>query len=229
MESNLRDFASDTFGDPSISDALARSAIKKIADHVRDHQQDCLNAFFYDTDIASTPPSCDAQNNGVSYDAMLESGQWVFDPDGSVTSVQVSVDTANWTGIHPTEETPDQCNSSDENDGVLEDLELRSAGATQVGTPNDTVTIDDFRVRLWDRTPALLDEDGHTMTIPPGGAWFAISAAAEGAIGVVAATNETPIAVIRDGDEWTTSGFTIAYQDGFGEHWVLAILPAQWQ
>jgi hypothetical protein len=111
----------------------------------------------------------------------------------------------------------------------LENLDLRSAGSAQVGTPNENLTVDDFRVQLWDRTAAVLDEAAGSMTIPPGEAWFALSAAINGAVGVVAATNETPIVIGRHDGDWSTSEFTIAYQDGFGEHWVLAIMPARWQ
>ncbi|MCA9572917.1 MAG: hypothetical protein KC656_34005, partial [Myxococcales bacterium] len=90
-------------------------------------------------------------------------------------------------------------------------------------------TVDDFRVRLWDRTHAVLDGTGHVLTIPPGTVWFAVSAKAEGTMGVVAATNETALVLTREDGAWSASGFTLAYQDGSGEYWALVVTPTRWQ
>ena len=261
---------------------------------MRDHQQDCLDAFLYATGVGTTPPTCDEQDNGVGYDSLLEAGQWSFDPAGVVDNVEISVGLAHWAGVHPLEGMLDECESADENDRILfleldpdpgskfvtlvageaalygpslngslieglgvlgsmttgcladecsmmaividtktgsaslEDFDIRSAGAAEVGTSDENLSIEDFRVQLWDRVPAMLDEDGETLTIPPGDVWFALSAAAQGALGVIAASNATPIVIGRDDDGWSSSKFTIAHQDALGDLWVLAIESAQW-
>lgn len=226
---------------------------------------------------------------------MLESGVWAFDPDGVVDDVQLSVRSAEWTGLFPEDGTEQQCSSGDDNDGVLfleidpapeskllymvagsaallgpnvdggrvegfaelgaeaggcragqcstmaiaidpaagvaslENLEMVAASAAEVGMAEATMVVDDFRILLWDSTPAALSGEGHTLTIPAGRAWFAVSAAAGDAVGVVAATNETEIVITRIRDYWTSSTFTLAYQDGAGGHWALVIMPARWQ
>lgn len=295
METNLRDFASDQFGGGGIINAAKRAAVHKIADHVRDHQEDCLKRFIYDTGIGMTGSTCDAEGNSVPYEEMLESGVWAFDPDGLVDNVEISVRTADWTGLYPKDGTEQQCSSADDNDGVLfleidpapesmllhmlagsaalrgpsldggrvegfaelgaeargcqagqcstmaiaidptvgvaslENLEMFAASAAEVGTAEAAMTVDDFRILLWDSTPATLDREGQTLTIPAGRAWFAVSAAAGGVVGVVAATNATEIVITRVRDQWASSTFTLAYQDGAGEPWALVIMPAQWQ
>lgn len=295
METNLRDFASDQFGGEGIINAAKRAAVHKIADHVRDHQEDCLTRFFYDTGIGMTGSTCDAEDNGVPYDEMLQSGVWAFDPDGLVDNVQLSVRAAEWTGLYPEDGTEQQCSSGDDNDGVLfleidpapesmllhmlagsvallgpsldggrvegfaelgaeargcragqcstlaiaidpaaevaslENLGMFAVGAAEVGTAEAAMTVDDFRILLWDSTPAAVDREGRTLTIPAGRAWFAVSAAAGDAVGVVAATNETEIVITRAGDDWMSSTFTLTYQDGAGEPWALVIMPARWQ
>jgi hypothetical protein len=119
METNLRDFANDAFGGMSIEDAVKRSAVHKIADHVRDHQADCIKAFVENTGIGTIPPACDEDGNGVGYDSLLEAGSWSFDPDGLVTNVSISVPEANWDSVHPLDEAPGECLSANDNDGVL--------------------------------------------------------------------------------------------------------------
>lgn len=119
MEPNLRDFADEAFSSASFEDTIKRGAINKIADHVRDHQVDCLNTFVTDTGVGTIPPGCDMDGNGIRYGELLQTGVWSFDPDGLVTNVRITVSEANWTGLFPLDGTPDQCNSADDNDGVL--------------------------------------------------------------------------------------------------------------
>lgn len=126
---NLEDFAYDEFGKPA--DLSKRNAVLKIAAYVRGHQPDCMNAFRGDTGIAGASPTCDMEGNGLQFDSMLESGEWSFDPDGLVSNVQISVQAANWTGLHPLLGSPDLCASADENDGVLF-LELDPAPESRV-------------------------------------------------------------------------------------------------
>ncbi|MCX4243613.1 hypothetical protein [Paraliomyxa miuraensis] len=293
MAPNLRDFADDAFGGPSIADAAKRAAVNKIADYVRDHQRDCIEAFVDLTGVGSIPPSCDPDDNGIDYASLLESGSWSFDPPGLVTDVQIAVVDANWAGVHPLEGVLDECSSADDNDGVLfleidpdpgsvtsrlvagsgelvgpsldgsivqgfgelgseasgcqpgacstltvlvdpvlgaslENLELHAAGAAEVGTKDFTITVDGFAVRLWDSTPAVLDEEGMTLEIPPGAAWFAVSAESGGIPGVVNATNETALVVTKTPEGWASSALTIGHEDGLG-HWTLVVAPAQWQ
>ncbi|MCX4242078.1 hypothetical protein [Paraliomyxa miuraensis] len=294
MEPNLRDFADEAFGGPSLADAAKRAAVNKIADHVRDHQTDCIEKFVEHTGVGMTVQSCDADGNGIGYDTLLESGVWSFDPAGIVSNVQISVVEANWTGVHPLGEPLDECHSADDNDGVLfleidpdpdssilhlvsgnaelqgppiggstvqgfgvlgseatgcqpggcstlavlvdsvagvsslENLELHAAGPAEVGTKDHALTIDSFAVRLWDSTPAVLDEEAQTLTIPPGGAWFAVSAASDGVPGVVNATNETALVLTKTLNGWISSTLTIGHEDGLG-HWTLMVTPAQWQ
>lgn len=114
---NLEDFAYDELGKPA--DLSKRNAVLKIADYVRGHQPDCMDAFRGDTGIAGASPTCDMEGNGLQFDSLLETGEWSFDPDGLVSNVEISVQAANWTGLHPLQGSPDLCASADENDGVL--------------------------------------------------------------------------------------------------------------
>lgn len=295
IETNLRDFATEAYGGDSLADAIARSAIHKVADYVRKHQGDCITEFVANTGIGPTEPSCDMDDNGVDYDSLLETGQWTFDPDGPIDDVTISVQAASWTGLYPTDGSAESCSSGDDNDGVLfleidpapesmrlqlvegdavlhgpqlgggeirgaaalgswatscgpgdcstlgisvdpltesasvESLELRSASVAAVGTADASLSVDDVRVRLWDRTPARLDPTGTTLTLSAGSAWFAVSAASGDAHGVVSANNETEIVIREDYDGWSTSAFTIAHRDDAGRRWALVIEPAQWR
>jgi hypothetical protein len=259
---------------------------------VETHQRDCIEEFVTNTGIGTTAPGCDLDGTGVEYDALLETGQWSFDPAGLVDSVTISVATASWAGVHPTSGALDRCTSGNENDDVLfleidpapgskrlrmasgtavlhgpsleilgvaelesvgtgcaadrcsqlaiaidhdrgtislEDMHLRLAGTTKVGEPSAAITVEAFRVRLWDATRAQLDPSGTTATIPPGGAWFVVGAASGEMRGVVSATNETAIVLHEEGGEWTSSAFTLARRDAAGERWALAVMPATWQ
>lgn len=296
IETNVRDFAADAFGGDTIADAFARSALHKVADYARHHQGDCIHAFVTNTGVGPTAPTCDEEGNGAGYDSLLETGQWTFDPDGAIDNVEISVQAANWTGLHPTDGSAERCRSADENDGVLfleidpapesmilrmvggsaalhgptlegedeitglaeldswatgcwpahcsrlaiaidpvaetaslEDLELHSTGAAAIGTPHASTFIDEFRVRLWDSTPGVLDPTRTTFTIPPERAWFAVGAALGEVRGVVSATNETEIVIRSDPDGWSSSAFTISHRDGNGQRWSLVITPARWQ
>jgi hypothetical protein len=111
----------------------------------------------------------------------------------------------------------------------LENLELFSAGAAEVGTASATIAVDEFRILLWDNTPGALDDEGQSLTIPAGAAWFAVSATTGDAVGVVSAANETAIVLTQLHDGWASSTFTIAYEAGGGEQWSLVIMPARWQ
>lgn len=295
IEINLRDFAAEAYGGHSLADAFARSAIHKIADYVRDHQNDCITEFVENTGIGPTEPSCDMDGNGMGYDSLLETGQWTFDPDGPVDEVTISVQAASWTGLYPADGSAEPCSSGDDNDGVLfleidpapeslrlqlvgggaelhgpqlggdeiwgtaplgswatdcgagdcstlglavdpatgtaamESLELVSTGVAVVGTADASLIIDEFRVRLWGRTPARLEHAGTTLTLPARSAWFAVSAASGGVHGVVSATHETEIVIRRELEVWTTSAFTITHRDDAGRRWDLVIEPARWR
>lgn len=130
---------------------------------------------------------------------------------------------------------PERCSRIDvaidrvEGTASLEDMQIRLAGTAAVGEPSAAVTVDALQVRLWDATRARLDEAGTTVVIPPGGAWFVVSAAAGDLRGVVSATNETAIVMHEGETGWTSSGFTIAKRDAAGERWALAVMPATWQ
>ncbi|MCX4243756.1 hypothetical protein [Paraliomyxa miuraensis] len=110
----------------------------------------------------------------------------------------------------------------------LENLEIHAAGAAEVGTEDLVVTVDGFAVRLWDSTPAVVDEEGMSLAISPGAAWFAVSATSGGIPGVVNATNETALVLIKTAEGWASSAFTIGHEDGLG-HWTLVVASAQWQ
>lgn len=294
---NLHDFAEDDeFGGPGLVNAVKRAAIHKIADYVRDHQVDCIEQFITNTGIGPTPPTCDEEDNGVGYDALLEAGAWSFDPPGLVSNVEISVQSASWTSLHPLDGSAEHCQSSGDNDDVLfleheppdpgsklfllatgsvalhgpaldgnpvegygalgsaatgcqpgrcsslrvaidstrsvaalEGFELYAASAAEVGTSDQSVVVQDFRVLLWDSTPALLDDAGGTLTIPPGHARFAVSAAVDDMRGAITATNASPIVLSQVEHAWSSSGFEILHRDALGQEWVLVIMPIQWQ
>jgi hypothetical protein len=290
IEPNLRDFADDHYGGPGLKNAIMRSQIGKIAEHVANHQGDCIDAFIENTGVGPTEPSCNPDGTGVEYDALLETGEWSFDPDGAVDLVTISVAMATWAGIYPDGIMPSTCTSSEENDGVvfleidpapgakrlllaagsavlhgpglgamgvaelesfatgceqdrcsqiaiaidrdngmasLDDFQLRLAGTTVVSAGSISMPVDGFGVRLWDSTRAVLR--GNTATIPPGGAWFVVSATSGEARGVVSATNETAIVLREEDGGWSSSAFTIARRDTAGERWALVIMPAAWE
>lgn len=111
----------------------------------------------------------------------------------------------------------------------LEDLRMRLAGTTEVGVPGAGICVDDFSVRLWDAAPATVDEAGTTATIPPGGAWFVVSAASGGSRSMITATNETAIMLREQPGGWTSSAFAIARRLPVGERWSLVVAPGMWQ
>lgn len=278
MVAKIEDYAHEQF--PDLLDAAKRQAVLKIADHVRTHQGDCTAAFREETGIAAMQPACDEEGNGVPYVSMLEDGVWVFDPDGAVDKVEISVAQADWVGLYPNPiDDPYgavSCSSADENDGVLflevdppagakalrliagsielvapgaagvgelgststlvltfehgaaslEDLALHSFGAAGVHAGDVTIPVDEFHVRLWDGAPAVVE--GTTLTVPPGGARFAVSATALGESGVRIATNATPIVMTKDEDSWRTSTFSIEPSLG-DDRWTLVVPPLQWQ
>jgi hypothetical protein len=112
---SLEDFANDEFS--GILHTNVRKAVRLVADHVRDHQQECVDAFRVDTGIADTPASCDEEGNGVEFGEMLETGMWSFDPPGPFSNIEITVPSAAWTRLSP-EQSPTTCWSADENDGV---------------------------------------------------------------------------------------------------------------
>jgi hypothetical protein len=84
-------------------------------------------------------------------------------------------------------------------------------------------------VRLWDATLATLDKAGTTATIPPGGAWFIISAASGASRSMLTATNETTIVLREELGGWTSSAYSIARRLPDGDRWSLVVAPARWQ
>lgn len=153
IEPNLRHFAQQAFGGAGLSNAIQRAAVDDIADHVRDHQGDCLREFVKETGVGTTEPSCDAEGNGVEFDALLESGTWTFDPAGAkVGNVRISVVEASWTGVHPLDAPLAECFSAGDNDGVLflevdpapgsEITRLVAGGAMLLGPPVDRGVIE---------------------------------------------------------------------------------------
>lgn len=116
MVGKLEDFA-NSFG---FLDQAKKQAVLKIADYVRTHQSECFNAFA--AGVAGTLQDCDENNNGQPFAQMVEGGVWSFDPPGAVQSVEISVQSAEWTGIYPVDDdepAPDVCWSADENDGMV--------------------------------------------------------------------------------------------------------------
>lgn len=111
----------------------------------------------------------------------------------------------------------------------LENLELHAAASADVRIADDVVTIDDVHVRLWDGTPARIDEGGESLVIPRGTARFAVSAASEGLRGVVTATNETDLHISRTASGWATTELILGYEDELGGYWTLSVMPAQWR
>jgi hypothetical protein len=111
----------------------------------------------------------------------------------------------------------------------LEDLRLRLAGTAKIGVPGAGIRVDDFGVRLWDATPAALDKAGTTATIPPGGAWFVVSAASGDSRSTITATNETAIVLREEPGGWTSSAFSIARRLPDGDRWSLLVAPAGWR
>ena len=109
---------------------------------------------------------------------------------------------------------------------ALENLALHSAGAAMVLAGEVAVPVDDFHVRLWERASA--HAEGHTLTVEPGDARFAVSAVALGRNAVQIVINATPIVITHGAGGWRTSSFSIAHSH-HGEEWSLAVAPAQWQ
>ncbi len=111
----------------------------------------------------------------------------------------------------------------------LEDLRLRLAGTAEVGVLGAGIRVDDFSVRLWDATPAALDKTGTTATIPPGGAWFVVSAASGDSRAMITATNETAIVLREQLGGWSSGAFSIARRLPDGDRWSLVVAPAGWR
>lgn len=99
MVGKIEAFAHATF--PGVLHAAERNAVLKVADHVRDHQDQCTAAFREATGIAAMQPTCDEDGNGMQYGSMLGDGVWTFDPDGLVGKVEIAVAQADWYGLHP--------------------------------------------------------------------------------------------------------------------------------
>jgi hypothetical protein len=116
LPTKLEDYAHDELA--GLANIAKRNSVLRVADHVRKHQQDCIDSFWDDTDIDSTTSTCDEENNGVPFEEMLEEGLWAFNPPGFVDDVEVSVQAATWTGLYP-EDSPVVCSSMEENNGVL--------------------------------------------------------------------------------------------------------------
>jgi len=112
--------------------------------------------------------------------------------------------------------------------GSLENLALHSAEAANLITADMTIPVEAFHIRLWDRTPAVVDADRTTLTVAPGAARFALSATAFGESRVRFATNATPIVITKQPLGWHSSAFSIHDPD-HGEPRSLVIAPAWWQ
>jgi hypothetical protein len=112
--------------------------------------------------------------------------------------------------------------------GSLENLVIRSAGAAVVGTSETELMVDDFAVRLWDRALGVHDARTRTLTFAPGTVRLVVSASSNGASYAVTATNESELVLTVEGQGWAASALTIGYDDDRGDHWTLAIEPAQW-
>lgn len=110
----------------------------------------------------------------------------------------------------------------------MEAFELHSAGMAVIATGGEPVAIEQFHVRLWDRTPASTDASGTILTVAPGAGRFVVSATALGNTGVVTATNATPLVITNDGTGWSMSGFSIVHQHA-SEPWALVLMPGRWQ
>jgi hypothetical protein len=273
MVGKIEDFAHEQF--PGVGNAAKRLAVLKVADHVREHQEDCVAAFRKETGILEHQPTCDQNGNSVDYTSMLEDGEWSFDPDGAVDLVEISVAEAEWHGLYPIgadSNATSICQSADENDDVvfleidpapgseirhlvagsvtlqgpdvagfgelrstsilavapasLENLVLHSAGEAVIVAGVSRVPVDAFHVRLWARADTKVE--GHTLTVQPGSARFAVGVVVLGHNAVQTATNATPIVITRGDDGWRTSPFSIT-STHLGEEVSLAVAPARWQ
>jgi hypothetical protein len=110
----------------------------------------------------------------------------------------------------------------------LENLALHSTQEAVVTTAGMAIPVDAFHVRLWDRSPAVVDADSTMLTVAPGAARFAVSATALGESRVRVATNATPIVITKEPEGWHSAAFEIDDPD-HGEPWSLVIAPAWWR
>lgn len=105
---------------------------------------------------------------------------------------------------------------------------MSSSAPTAVGGVNGTITLDRFRVELWDAVPGI-----HTsptkVSIPANKAQFIVSASFNSASYGVIGVNKTPIEIRRIRDHWTSSIFTIVRHDVDDQPWELVVMPSRWR
>lgn len=104
----------------------AKEALLKAANYVAsaEGQDACFKAFAVDTGIATTSPSCDADNSAtVEYDQLAVGASWSFDPPGLIPNVTISIEDAEHQGLFPWTSDPefpgDTCTSSWDNNTVV--------------------------------------------------------------------------------------------------------------
>ncbi len=102
---------------PGIANALNKAALWV---NQESSQIACLNAFLVDTGVATTEATC-----GTLLAGQLSGASWSFNPDTTnlVDDVKISISGAQILNVTPSsftdEFTPDQCASSNDNDGVF--------------------------------------------------------------------------------------------------------------
>lgn len=104
-----------------------------------------------------------------------------------------------------------------------------SHAPADVGTSSQTVSLDRFRVELWES--ALGSHTNYTnVVIPPLKAQFIVSTTAEDACYGVIGVNETQIVLQKIRNQyWSASTFTIVYEDEANETWDLVMMPSRWR
>ncbi|MBK8238796.1 MAG: hypothetical protein IPK74_24990 [Deltaproteobacteria bacterium] len=110
----------------------------------------------------------------------------------------------------------------------LKEFVAISLAAAEVGTSAEQVTLDRYRVELWE--PAVGTHTSFaSMVIPAGKAQFVVSTSSDEACYGVIGVNETQIQLQKVRDAyWSSSSFTILRDDG-GVPWELVMMPARWR
>lgn len=110
----------------------------------------------------------------------------------------------------------------------LNELVALSLAPAEVGTSMETVTLDRFRVELWDE--AVGSHTNFTsVVIPAGKAQFIVSTSFDNACYGVIGVNETQIQLQKVRNTyWSSSAFTILHYDG-SVPWELVVMPSHWR
>jgi hypothetical protein len=110
----------------------------------------------------------------------------------------------------------------------LNDFVAISSAPTSAGTSSQQVTLDSFRIELWE--PAIGSHTSATsVVIPAGNAQFIVSTDVDNACFGVIGVNETQIQFQKVRNTyWSSSAFTILYEDGT-EARELIVLPSRWR